>query len=75
MTAKQPQRRKIKTDNGYRMLMAAIVHQAVKDGAAWFLESGTGKSYCDIAGINPVKFQGGGNYGTENKPGREIQRG
>jgi hypothetical protein len=62
MTAKQAikaRRREKKADNGYRMLMAAIVHQAIKDGAVWFLENGTGKSYCDIAGINPAKFQGG----------------
>jgi len=44
---------------GYRLLIAAIVHQAVKDGEVWFLESGTGKSYCDILGINPAKLHGG----------------
>jgi len=48
-----------RTAEGYRLLIAAIVHQAVKDGAIWFLESGTGKSYCDILGINPTKLHGG----------------
>jgi hypothetical protein len=48
------QRREKKDDNGYRRPMAALVHQAIKDGAAWFLESGIGKNYCDIAGINPA---------------------
>jgi hypothetical protein len=43
----------------YRRLIAAIVRRAIKDGAAWFLESGTGKSYCNIAGINPAKFHRG----------------
>jgi hypothetical protein len=58
MTTKQTQRREKKSDNGYRMLMAAIVHQAVKDGAAWFFETETGKGYCAIAGISPVKLTG-----------------
>ncbi|MDR0583763.1 MAG: hypothetical protein LBG57_05355 [Treponema sp.] len=35
----------------YRRLMAAIVAQAVKNRAAWFLESEPGKSYCAVAGI------------------------
>jgi hypothetical protein len=43
----------------YRRLIAAVVRRAVKDGAAWFLESETGQSYCDIAGINPAKSHGG----------------
>jgi hypothetical protein len=30
MTAKQAQRREKKADNGYRMLIAAIVRQAIK---------------------------------------------
>ena len=47
------------TAAGYRLLIAAIVRQAVKDGAAWFLESERGKDYCASAGIDPVKFMGG----------------
>jgi hypothetical protein len=43
----------------YRCLMVAVVRRAVKDGAAWFLESEMGQSYCDIAGINPAGFHGG----------------
>ena len=48
-----------KADNGYKMLIAAIVRQAAKDGAAWFFETETGKGYCAIVGINPVKLIGG----------------
>ena len=35
----------------YRLLIAAIVRQAIKDGAALFLESETGQSFCAIVGI------------------------
>jgi len=52
------QHEKKKTDNGYKMLVMAIVRQAIKDGAAWFFETETGKGYCAIAGINPVKLMG-----------------
>jgi hypothetical protein len=52
-------RREKKADNGYRMLMAAIVRQAIKDKATWFFETETGAGYCAIAGISPVKFQRG----------------
>jgi len=45
--------------NGFQMLMAAIVRQAIKDGAAWFFETETGKGYCAIAGINPANSIGG----------------
>jgi len=49
----------MKVDNGYKMLIAAIVRQAIKDGAAWFFETETGKGYCAIAGINPVNLMRG----------------
>ena len=39
---------------GYRMLIAAIVRQAIKDGAAWFFETETGKGCCAVAGIEPA---------------------
>jgi hypothetical protein len=42
--------------DGYRLLAAAVVRQAVKDDAFWFLESETGKSYCDYVGVNPGKI-------------------
>ena len=42
----------------YRKLIMAIVRQAAKDGAAWFFETETGKGYCAIVGINPVKLMG-----------------
>ena len=35
----------------YRALIAAIVRQAVKDKAVWFLESPDVKSYCAAVGI------------------------
>ena len=35
----------------YRRLIAAMVRQAVKDRAAWFLESPEVKSYCAAVGI------------------------
>jgi hypothetical protein len=44
---------------GYNLLIAAIVKQAVKDGAAWFFETERGKSYCAAAGFDPVKLMGG----------------
>jgi len=46
-------------NNGYRMLITAIVRQAVKDKAVWFFETDTGKGYCAIVGINPVNLIGG----------------
>jgi hypothetical protein len=35
----------------YRSLAAAIVQQAIKDRAKWFLESPEVKSYCAAVGI------------------------
>jgi hypothetical protein len=40
-----------KIEECYRRLTAAIVQQAVKDRAEWFLESPEVKSYCAAAGI------------------------
>jgi hypothetical protein len=51
--------RKEKADNGHRMLMAAIVRQAVKDKVAWFLETETGRGYCAVAGIDLDTLPGG----------------
>jgi hypothetical protein len=36
----------------YRKLIAAVIKQAVKDNAAWFLESDLCKGYCAAIGIN-----------------------
>jgi hypothetical protein len=44
---------------GCRRLIAAIIQQAVKDKAVWFLETELGQSYCSVAGIDPDKFIGG----------------
>ena len=35
----------------YRLLIMAIVRQAIKDGAVLFLESEVGQSYCAIVGM------------------------
>jgi hypothetical protein len=43
----------------YRLLIAAIVKQAVKDKAVRFFETETGKDYCAVAGVNPAKLIGG----------------
>jgi hypothetical protein len=42
----------------YRCLIAAIIRQAIKDKAVWFLESQKGKSYCAVVGIDSGKFRG-----------------
>jgi hypothetical protein len=55
---RQSQGREKKADNGFQMLIAAIVRQAIKDGAAWFFETERGKSYCAAVGVDPVKCQG-----------------
>jgi len=52
------QGREKKKENGYRMLIAAVVRQAIKDGAAWFFETDTGKGYCAFVGINPANLIG-----------------
>ena len=36
----------------YRRLIAAIVQQAIKDNAVWFLESPEVRGYCVEVGIN-----------------------
>ena len=36
----------------YRKLIAAVIKQAIKDNATWFLESELCKSYCAAIGIN-----------------------
>jgi hypothetical protein len=40
--------------NNYRHLIEAVVNQAVKDNAIWFLESDVYRGYCAAAGINPA---------------------
>ena len=36
----------------YRNLIVAVIKQAVKDNATWFLESDLCKGYCAAVGIN-----------------------
>ena len=59
---------RVRDDNGCRMLIAAIVRQAVKDGAAWFLESERGRSYCDIIGFKADKLQAGARRPGQTAP-------
>jgi hypothetical protein len=40
-----------KIEECYRRLIAAIVQQAIRDKAVWFLESPDVKSYCASVGI------------------------
>jgi hypothetical protein len=40
----------------YHRLIAAIVLQAVKDKAAWFFKTETGRSYCAVVGIDPYRI-------------------
>jgi hypothetical protein len=40
-----------KLEECYRRLIAAIVEQAIRDKAVWFLESPEVKSYCASVGI------------------------
>jgi hypothetical protein len=40
-----------KIEECYRRLIAAIVEQAIRDKATWFLESPEVKSYCAAAGL------------------------
>jgi hypothetical protein len=44
---------------GCRRLIMAIIQQAIKDGAGWFLETELGRNYCAVAGVDPAKYQGG----------------
>jgi hypothetical protein len=46
-------RRKAGRPGGYNLLIVAIVKQAVKDKAAWFFETETGRNYCAAAGFAP----------------------
>ena len=45
-------RQSVNIANNYRKLIAAVINQAVKDNAIWFLKSDLCKGYCAIAGIN-----------------------
>ena len=42
----------------YRLLITAVIRQAVKDNAVDFLETRTGKSYCAAVGVDPEKLSG-----------------
>jgi hypothetical protein len=57
--AKRGGKRGGSTAGGYRLIIAAIVRQAVKDGAAWFLESERGRSYCAAIGFNADNLHAG----------------
>jgi hypothetical protein len=40
----------------YRLLIVAVIRQAVKDGAVLFLESEIGRGWCEEVGINPARL-------------------
>jgi hypothetical protein len=40
----------------YKQLMAAVVEQAIKDKALWFLKSDLCKHYCTVTGIKQNRF-------------------
>jgi hypothetical protein len=42
----------------YQRLLAAIVRQAIKDKAIWFLERPEVKNYCAAVGFDTVKLMG-----------------
>ena len=46
----------VSTRGGYRLLLAAIVREAVKDGAVSFLKTETARLFFDVAGINHNVF-------------------
>ena len=68
----------------FRLLIAAIVRQAIKDGDALFLESERGQSYCAIVGMEnqwrewvdryQQEKQAHGYNGTNRKMSEETKR-
>ena len=44
---------------GYKLLITAVIRQAIKDNAIDFLESETGKYYCSIVGVTPDNLKRG----------------
>jgi len=40
-------------EEGYRLLITAVIGRALKDNAMSFFNTETGKYYCDIIGVNP----------------------
>ena len=43
-------------EEGYRLLVAAVISRALKDNVASFFNTDTGKYYCDFIGVDPVKL-------------------
>ena len=40
-------------EEGYRLLVTAVVVRALKDNAVSFFDTETGQNYCDFIGVNP----------------------
>jgi len=43
-------------EEGYRLLITAVIGRALKDNEVGFFNTDTGKYYCDFAGVDPVKL-------------------
>jgi hypothetical protein len=43
-------------EEGYRLLIMAVICRAIKDKAVEFFYTDTGKNYCDLAGVDPDKL-------------------
>jgi len=43
-------------EEGYRLLITAVICRALKDNAVGFFITDTGKYYCDFVGVDPVKL-------------------
>jgi hypothetical protein len=43
-------------EDGYRLLITAVICRAVKDNAADFFHTDTGKHYCELIGVEPDKL-------------------
>jgi len=43
-------------EEGYRLLITAVICSALKDNEVSFFDTDTGKYYCNIVGVDPVKL-------------------
>jgi hypothetical protein len=43
-------------EEGYRLLITAVICRALKDKAVDFFNNDTGKNYCVLAGVDPAKL-------------------
>jgi len=43
-------------EEGYKLLITAVICRALKDNAISFFDTDTGKYYCDVIGIDTAKL-------------------